>query len=115
MGGGQRGHLYLRISVLPHSTFERIGNDLHCEVPVSLYTAVLGGEVPVPTPKGQVMLKIPPETQGGKRFRLKGLGMPSLKAKGSGDLYAEVKIVVPQSLNEREKELFAQLAAIRAK
>jgi curved DNA-binding protein len=115
LGGGPSGNLYLRVSVLPHTTFERKGDDLTCRVPVDLYTAILGGEVAVPTLKGKVMLKIPPETQSGKRFRLKGLGMPNLKnAKQSGDLYAEVAIVVPKRLSKREKELFQQLAEIRA-
>lgn len=115
VGGGPGGDLYLHISVLPHKDFERNGDDLYCEVPVNLYTAVLGGEVAVPTLKGQVMLKIPPETQSSKRFRLKGLGMPNLKdPKVTGDLYAEVKIVLPERLSKQEKELFAQLASMRS-
>lgn len=114
LGGGQKGDLYLKIAVLPHKIFERKGDDLYCEVPIDLYTAVLGGEVAVPTLKGQVMLKIPPETQSGKRFRLKGLGMPNLKNPGvKGDLYAEAKIVLPHGLSKQEKELFAQLASLR--
>lgn len=116
IGGGQKGDLYLKISVLPHKIFERKGDDLYCEVPIDLYTAVLGGEVAVPTLKGQVMLKIPPETQGGKRFRLKGLGMPNLKNPSvKGDLYAEAKIVLPRGLSKQEKELFAQLASLRSR
>ncbi|UCC77264.1 MAG: DnaJ domain-containing protein [Anaerolineales bacterium] len=114
LGGGQAGDLYLRISVLPHRTLRREGDDLSCEIPVSLYTAILGGEVAVPTLKGEVMLKIPPETQSGRRFRLKGLGMPRLKnPKAIGDLYAEVKVVLPQKLSSKEKELFAELASMR--
>ena len=113
-GSGAKGDLYLRIAVLPHGIFERKGDDLYCQVPVDLYTAVLGGEVAVPTLKGQVMLKIPPETQGGKRIRLKGLGMPNIKnPKVKGDLYAEVGIVLPRDLSKQEKDLFAQLAALR--
>ena len=115
VGGGPIGDLYLHISVLPHKAFERSGDDLYREVPVNLYTAVLGGEVAVPTLKGRVVLKIPPETQSGKRFRLKGLGMPNLKdPKVAGDLYADVKIVLPESLSKQEKELFAQLASMRS-
>ncbi len=113
-GGGPHGDLYLRISVLPHNHVERRGDDLFTEVPVDLYTAVLGGEAPVSTMKGRVMLKIPAGTQSGKRFRLKGLGMPNLKnVKSKGDLYAEVRIVVPEGLNAQEKELFTRLAAMR--
>jgi DnaJ-class molecular chaperone len=115
VGGGPNGDLYLQILVLPHRAFGRNGDDLSCEVPVNLYTAVLGGEVAVPTLKGQVMLKIPPETQSGRRFRLTGLGMPNLKSpKVTGDLYAEVKIVLPKKLSKQEKELFAQLASLRS-
>ena len=116
IGGGPSGHLYLRISVLPNNAFERKGNDLYSEVPIDLYTAILGGEVSVRTLEGQAMLKIPPETQSGKRFRLKGLGMPELKnPKAKGDLYAEVKIVVPRELSKQEKELFTQLASLRSR
>jgi curved DNA-binding protein len=114
LGRGSKGDLYLRIAVLPHGAFERKGDDLHCQVPIDLYTAVLGGEVTIPTLKGQVALRIPPETQGGKRFRLKGLGMPNIRnPKVKGDLYAEVAIVLPRGLNKHEKDLFAQLAALR--
>jgi curved DNA-binding protein len=113
-GGGASGDLYLRVTVLPHSRFERKGSNLFAEVPVDLYTAVLGGEVPVRTLKGQVMMTIPPETPSGKRFRLKGLGMPQLgDPKTRGDFYAEVKIAVPKRLTDQEKELFTQLAALR--
>jgi len=112
--GGASGDLYLRIIVLPHPSFRRKGDDLYGEVPVTLYTALLGGEVPVETLKGRVILTIPPETQGGRRFRLKGRGMPNLKnAKVVGDFYAEVKIVLPQRLTKEEKELFQQLATLR--
>ncbi len=115
-GGGPRGDLYLRISVLPHKAFQRKGDDLYCEAPIDLYTAVLGGEVTVPTLKGQARLKIPPETQSGRRFRLRGLGMPNIKnPEAKGDLHAEVKVVVPQKLSGREKELFEQLASLRSR
>ena len=115
IAGAPSGDLYLRVSMLPHRTWQRKGDDLYCQVAVDLYTALLGGEVAVPTPKGQVMLRIPPETHGGKRFRLKSLGMPSLKnPKLRGDLYADVKIALPQDLSKREKELFTQLASLRS-
>jgi curved DNA-binding protein len=116
LGGGSAGDLYLRISVLPHAAFQRSGDDLYREVLVNLYTAVLGGEVAVPTLKGRVMLKIPPETQSGKRFRLKGLGMPNLQnPKITGDLYAEVKVAIPQKLSAQEKDLFEKLASMRSR
>jgi curved DNA-binding protein len=114
VGGGTKGDLYLRVRVLPHRSLERKGNDLHCEVPVDLYTAVLGGEVRVPTLKGGAMLRIPPETQSGKTFRLKGQGMPLLKdPQQRGDLYAKVMVKVPENLSERERELFTELAGMR--
>jgi len=113
-GGAARGDLYLVIEVLPHPRFKVEGDDLRTEVPVDVYTAVLGGEVAVPTLKGQVLLKIPPETQGGKVFRLRGQGMPRLgDPKSRGDLYAVVVIQVPQRLSEREKELYRELAQLR--
>ncbi len=114
LGAGTKGDLYLRVTVLPHRSLERKGDDLYCEVPVDLYTAVLGGEVRVPTLKGGAMLRIPPETQSGKTFRLKSQGMPFLKdPQKRGDLYAKVRVEVPENLSERERELFTELAAMR--
>ena len=114
MAGGTSGDLYLEVTVLPHSTFEREVDDLRCELPVSLYTAVLGGEVKVPTLSGDVMLNIPPESQGGRTFRLRGKGMPNLhNPQKHGDLYARLRIEIPQKLSQREKELFRELASLR--
>jgi curved DNA-binding protein len=114
LGGGTKGDLYLRVKLLPHRSLERKGDDLYCEVPVDLYTAVLGGEVRVPTLRGGAMLRIPPETQSGKTFRLKSQGMPHLKdPEKRGDLYAKVRVKVPENLSERERELFTDLAAMR--
>ncbi|HAL60927.1 MAG TPA: hypothetical protein DCP08_00785 [Chloroflexi bacterium] len=112
--GGAKGDLYLRVKVAPHPRFRREGDDLHVEVPLDLYTAVLGGEVRVPTLKGDIMLKIPPGTQNGKAFRLKGQGMPTLKdPQKRGDLYAKVKVRLPQKLTPRERELFEELNRLR--
>ncbi len=113
-GGGSRGDLYLEISVTRHPGFERDGDDLRLDLPVNLYSAVLGGEAIVPTLKGKIKLKIPPETQSGRIFRLKGQGMPSLKnPEQRGDLYARVMVVLPENLTEEEIELFEELADIR--
>jgi curved DNA-binding protein len=113
-GGGPRGDIFLKVRILPHQVFERKGDDLTCAVPVGLYTALLGGEVKVPTLTGTVRLKIPPETQAGRSFRLRGQGMPSLRErKQRGDLFAKVEVVLPQQLSDREKELFRELAALR--
>jgi len=113
--GGRPGDLYLVISVLDHHRFRRKGKDLYLQVPVDLYTLVLGGEVAVETLRGRIMLKIPPETRADRVFRLRGQGMPALRSKDQrGDLYVEIEPVIPQTLNEKEKELFRQLAALRA-
>jgi curved DNA-binding protein len=112
--GGVSGDLYLRVQVAPHPTFEREGDDLRCEVPVDLCTAVLGGEATVPTLKGQLVLKIPLETQSGKTFRLAGQGMPKLNEPNVfGDLYAKVRVVLPEHLTPAERELFQKLAQMR--
>lgn len=113
-GGGPAGDLYLKVEVLPHSRFERKGDDLYIRVPVDLYTAILGGEVRVPTLEGEVKLTIPPETPNGRTFRLKGQGMPQLKnPRQRGDLYAQVEVELPRHLSERERELFRQLRDLR--
>jgi molecular chaperone DnaJ len=112
-GGGPSGDLFLNITVSPHPTFEREGDDLSISVPVPLTVAVLGGEVQVPTLKGKLALKIPPETQNGRIFRLGGQGMPHLGKSTRGDLKARVSIVLPTRLTEKEKELFRQLNQLR--
>ncbi len=114
--GGPRGDLYVVIRVRPHQRFERRGDDLHIEVPVPLEDAVLGGEIQVTTLSGkQIALKIPPLTQNGRSIRLAGLGMPKLDSKGHGDLLAKVRVVLPEKLSDRERELFEQLRAERQK
>lgn len=112
--GGAAGDLYLIVQILPHSMFEREGDDLRVEIPVDVTTAALGGEAHVPTLKGQLALKIPAETQSGKVFRLGGKGMPRLSdANSFGDLYAKVRIVLPEHLTQEERDLFKQLADLR--
>jgi DnaJ-class molecular chaperone len=112
VNGGPNGDLFLLMSVTPSARFERKGDDLYEEIPVPLTDAVLGGEVEVPTLKGQVMLKIPAQTQNGRTFRLSGQGMPHLNGPGKGDLYAKVRVVLPTSLSPREKELFEELRGL---
>jgi len=111
--GGANGDLYLNITVRPHASIERQGDDLHVSIPVPLTVAALGGEVQVPTPKGKLALKIPAETQNGRVFRLAGQGMPHPGKTTKGDLLAKVDIVMPTRLSEKEKELFRQLGEIR--
>jgi len=114
--GGPRGDLYVVVRVRPHATFERRGDDLATEVGVPLEDAVLGGEVEVPTLGGKrVALKVPPLTQNGKLFRLKGLGMPRLEGKRRGDLLVRARVVLPERLSDRERALFEKLRALRRK
>lgn len=114
IGGGPNGDLYLVVSVQPHPSFERKGDDLHTEVAVPLTTALLGGEVQVPTLKGsKVALRIPAETQNGRVIRLAGLGMPKLHGDGKGDLYAKARVVLPTALSAKERQLFEELAKLR--
>ncbi len=114
--GADAGDIYLIVSVKPDSRFQRTDDDLHVEVPVHLADAVLGGETEVPTLEGKrLALKLPPETQNGKMFRLAGQGMPRLGNNTRGDLYAKVKVILPTRLSQKEKELFQQLKGLRPK
>jgi curved DNA-binding protein len=110
MGGGQPGNLFLIVEVEPDKQFEREGNDLTAEVKVDLFTALLGGEVEVPTLDRPVKLRIPAGTQSGRKFRLTGKGMPVMRKSGEfGDLYARILITVPTNLNDEQKALVEQL------
>jgi len=111
-GQAAGGDLYLQVKVKAHPLFTRDGDDLRMELPVALHEALLGAEVTVPTLKGRVSLRIPPETQNGRTIRLAGQGMPRAGG-GSGDLFVTVKVVLPTKLNEKERELATELAAER--
>lgn len=106
--GGPPGDLYVQIKVRPHSIFTREENDLYCEVPISFVTAVLGGELDVPTLEGRVKLKVPPETQTGKMFRLRGKGVKSVHGGAVGDLLCRVDVETPVNLNRKQKELLEE-------
>lgn len=113
--GGPNGDVYLVIKVVPHARFERVNDDLVETVSIPMYTAVLGGEVRVPTLTGQVVLTVPPGTQSGRQFRLRGKGMPKLGSPDHrGDLLAKASIDVPTDLTDRERELFAELQSLRS-
>jgi curved DNA-binding protein len=119
-GEGRRGingagDLYLAIKVAPHARFERKEDDLYTELPVGLYTMLLGGSVSVPTLNGNsVLLTIPPETQSGQTFRLAGLGMPSREPSGpKGDIFVRLKVELPTHLSEEEKKLITELSRLR--
>lgn len=113
-GGAESGHLYIKIKVSSDKDFERVGNDLHTQADVELYTAVLGGKQAVRTFDGTVNINIPKGTQNGKVLRLKGKGMPVYNKPGhSGDLYVKINVLIPTQLNEDEVELFRKLKDIR--
>jgi curved DNA-binding protein len=108
------GDLYLVINILPNDTFERAGDDLHVDVPVDIFTAIAGGEIHVPTLERPLILKIPPRTNAGRSFRLRGKGMPHLgDPKTHGDLFALVKLVLPDPLTDQEVNTIRDLAATR--
>ena len=111
IGGAESGHLYLRVRLVPHPVFELKGRDLHVRVQVPLTTAVLGGEADVQTLSGKpARLRIPPLTQSGQVFRLKGYGMPAVgKPDEKGDLYARVEIQLPTELSTEEREHYEAL------
>jgi DnaJ-class molecular chaperone len=112
VGGGESGHLYLRVRLKPHPVFERKGRDLYVTSRVPMTTAVLGGEADVQTLSGKpAKLRIPPLTQNGQLFRLRGYGMPAVgKAADTGDLYARVDVQLPtRPLSEKEREHFEAL------
>ncbi|HEY4797822.1 MAG TPA: J domain-containing protein [Bacteroidia bacterium] len=113
-GGGMRGDVYIRLHIESHPHFERKNDDLYCEIPVDLYVAMLGGKTMIRTLKGTIKMDIPKETENGKTFRLKGLGMPRFGNENElGDLYAKVKVILPKKLSEKEKELIEKLSSLR--
>ncbi len=110
------GEVVLRVQVQPHGRFRQEKADLYVTVPVDLYTALLGGEVEIPTLERPVVLTIPGGTQSGKRFRLRGLGMPGMKKDDvRGDLYAEVAVTLPTSLSPKERQLVEELRSLQQK
>jgi curved DNA-binding protein len=106
--------LYLLVNILPNDTFEREGDDLHIDVPVDMFAAVAGGETRIPTLESPLILKIPPRTNAGRSFRLRGKGMPHLgDPKTRGDLFALVRLVLPEPLTDQEVNSIRELAASR--
>jgi DnaJ-class molecular chaperone len=112
-GGGPPGDLYIVTRVRPHPYFERKGDNLYCEVPISVTEAALGAKIDVPTVDGKASMRIPPETSSAKIFRLRGMGVPHLKGSGRGDQFVTVKIVLPRNLDARSQELFRELGRVR--
>jgi molecular chaperone DnaJ len=108
LSGGGPGDLYVVIHIAPHPVFTRDGNDLHCEMPISFATAALGGEIEIPTLEGTAKIRIPPETQSGKVFRLRGKGIKALRSNSVGDLLVHVVVETPVNLTPRQKELLEE-------
>jgi molecular chaperone DnaJ len=114
--GSPAGDLYIYLSIASHAFFERDGADLHCRVPISMVTAALGGQFEVPTiAGGNTRVKVPQGTQSGRRFRLKGKGMPVLQSRQTGDMYVEVVVETPQKLTRRQCELLREFEKLSSK
>ncbi|HEY3675326.1 MAG TPA: J domain-containing protein [Candidatus Tumulicola sp.] len=111
--GGPNGDLHLIVKSIDDPTYKRKGDDLYVDLPVSIYDLLLGGEVSVPTLGGQVSMTIPEGTQNNRLLRLSAKGMPHVKGGGSGDEYVRLIGQLPQSLSDKEKKLFKELASIR--
>jgi molecular chaperone DnaJ len=107
--GGPSGDLYIEIRLRKHDIFERDGDDLHCQVPVSMTTAALGGEIDVPTLQGKATIDLPEGTQSGKTFRLRGKGIKGVRSSYPGDLYCHVAVETPVKLTEHQRKLLKEL------
>ena len=112
VNGGPPGDLYVEIHIRKHAVFERDHDDLHCEMPISISTAALGGEIEIPTLEGMARLKIPAETQSGKVFRLRGKGIKNVRSHAHGDLMCHVVVETPVNLTERQRELLREFEEI---
>ncbi|MUK87079.1 molecular chaperone DnaJ [Ornithinibacillus sp. L9] len=112
VNGGPAGDLYVVIQIREHDFFEREGDHIYCELPLTFVQAALGDEVEVPTVHGKVKLKIPAGTQNGKTFRLKGKGVPNVRGYGYGDQHIKVRVMTPTKLTDRQKELLREFNEI---
>ena len=107
--GGPRGDLIVSTRVREHPFFARKGDNVHCELPISVWEALQGARIRVPTPAGEAALVVPPGTTGGTVFRLRGQGLPKLSGDSTGDLYVTVRVEVPSGLDARTHELVREL------
>ncbi|MBT2636487.1 MULTISPECIES: molecular chaperone DnaJ [unclassified Bacillus (in: firmicutes)] len=112
INGGPPGDLYIVFHIRSHEFFERDGDDIYCEMPITFVQASLGDEVEVPTLHGKVKLKVPAGTQTGTKFRLKGKGVPNVRGYGTGDQHVLVRIVTPTKLSEKQKQLLREFAEV---
>lgn len=105
VNGGPSGDLYVEIHIKSHSVFERDGDDLHCQMPISFATAALGGDIDVPTLNGKATFPVPEGTQSGKTFRLRGKGIRGVRSSYPGDLYVHVQVETPVKLTDKQKDM----------
>jgi molecular chaperone DnaJ len=112
--GGLSGDLYVEIHIKAHAVFQREGDDLHCEMPISFTKATLGGEIEVPTLSGKVSFTIPEGTQSGKTFRLKSKGIKGVRSGYHGDLFCHVVVETPVKLNDKQKDLLREFDRLTA-
>jgi len=103
--GAVAGDLYVQVQVMSHPIFNREGDDLYCEMPISFAQAVLGGDIEIPTLDGRLSLKIPAETQSGKLFRMRGKGVQNVRSRNTGDLYCKIMIETPVNLTGEQKDI----------
>ena len=113
--GGPSGDLYIAIAVQPHPFFYREDDHIYCEMPISLVKAALGSLLMVPTLNGKAELKIPPGTQSGRQFRMKGKGIPHLRGSGRGDQYVRVEVEIPTNLSKRQRELLEEFGKLETR
>ena len=112
INGGPNGDLYIITRIRPHKFFERKGDNIYCQVPITVTEAALGAKITVPTIEGKASMKVPPGTQSGQKFRLSGKGVPSLKSGIRGDQFIEVKIVMPKDLSEESKDILKKFSIL---
>ncbi|MDW8164121.1 MAG: molecular chaperone DnaJ, partial [Candidatus Omnitrophota bacterium] len=112
---GERGDLYVTVFIEKHPLFERDGENIYIEVPITITQAVLGDEIEIPTLTGKAKIKIPPGTQSGELLRLRNMGFPKLNGYGKGDMFVKVKVLIPKRLSRQQQSLYQQLKEIENK
>jgi len=115
VNGGPAGDLYVQVHIKPHAVFQRDHDDLHCEMPISITTAALGGEIEIPTLDGSARIRVPAESQTGKTFRLRAKGIKGVRSHVAGDLFCHVVVETPVNLTSRQKELLKEFEGISEK